>query len=196
MCPECWTIQKANSANEETTCDNCGVDFNPSTGYVSGEHYTCPECGQRRGIIDATKQFGKPDATIYAVEYYCRSCDEKGYRSPTHHDHELYQRASAELKKEWDSLPIPTQERYRGTSDFAHNHGYHYYYQMFNDRQLLLLGRLINGIDDIENQNIKEFFLLAFSATLEANNEFCMYNRSYNKIEPMFNYNHLSPYAD
>jgi len=48
---------------------------------------------------------------------------------------------------------------------------------MFNDRQLLLLGRLLNEIDDIEDQNVKEFLLTTFSAMLESNNMFCMYNR-------------------
>jgi len=126
---------------------------------------------------------------MYAVEYYCSSCDDKGYKDPTDHDLELYESAGKELEEEWDELPIPEQDRYQGSSDRAWNHGYHKYHEMFNDRQLLLLGRLLNEIDDIEDQNVKEFLLTTFSAMLESNNMFCMYNRVANKLEPIYNYN-------
>jgi len=63
---------------------------------------------------------------------------------------------------------------------------------MFNDRQLLLLGRLLNEIDDIEDQNVKEFLLTTFSAMLESNNMFCMYNRVANK-QPFITITRLSP---
>jgi len=186
VCPECWEVQQADASDEETTCvnDDCGAEFIPNTGNVSGKHYTCPECRQRREIIDATEQFGKPDETLYAVEYYCKSCDEKGYKSANDSDADLYEQASSRLEEEWEDLPIPTQKRYHGSSDFAWDHGYHYYHQMFNDRQLLALGRLLDAIDDIEDQNIRELLLLTFSATLRANNMLCMYEKSYNKLQP------------
>lgn len=191
LCPDCWTVQQTDDHSTETKCvnDDCGNKFMPKEGTASGENYTCPDCGVRSKIIDATKRFGKPDSQMYAVEYYCDSCDEKGYKDPTDHDLELYEKASQELEEEWDELPIPEQDRYQGSSDRAWNHGYHKYHQMFNDRQLLLLGRLLHEIDDIEDQNVKEFLLTTFSAMLESNNMFCMYNRVANKLEPIYNYN-------
>jgi adenine-specific DNA methylase len=195
VCPDCWTVQQADSKDAETMCvdENCNCEFIPTQGNVGGGDYTCPECGVNSNVIDATERYGMPNLKMYATEYYCESCDEKGYKSIENYDIELYQRASRKLKQERDELPIPEQKRYQGSFDRASNHGYEYYHQMFNDRQLLLLGRLISVIDDISNQNIKEFLLLTFSNMLESNNMFCMYRTGKNHLAPIYNNNLITP---
>jgi adenine-specific DNA methylase len=57
---------------------------------------------------------------------------------------------------------------------------------MFNDRQLLLISKLLAEIDQIEDQNVKEFLLLAFSSATEFNNMLCEYNRTANKLEGVY----------
>jgi adenine-specific DNA methylase len=57
---------------------------------------------------------------------------------------------------------------------------------MFNSRQLLCLSKLLREIDDINNQNVKEFLLLAFSDSLAFHNMFTEYHRVYNKLEGIY----------
>jgi adenine-specific DNA methylase len=137
-------------------------------------------------IIESAERFGKAEKSLYAVEYYCPETDEKGYKSVSEFDRKLAAEAERELEEKRDELPFPTTERYRGSSDRARNHGYETYDQMFNSRQLLCLSKLLREIDNIEDQNIKEFLLLAFSDSLAFHNMFTEYHRVYNKLEGVY----------
>ncbi|QSG09356.1 DUF1156 domain-containing protein [Halapricum desulfuricans] len=189
VCPECWHVFETDDYRTETTCPECDHEYVPKeAGNVSRGSYTCPHCDDHpeMSIIESVDRFGKPDKSLYAVEYYCPETDEKGYKPADEFDRERYADAQEELEEIRDELPIPTTERYRGSSDRARNHGYERYDQMFNARQLLSLGKLLREIGSIDDQNIKEFLLLAFSSSSEFNNMLCEYNRSANKLEGIY----------
>ncbi|NHN46391.1 DUF1156 domain-containing protein [Halostella sp. JP-L12] len=206
VCPDCWHVFQTDDYRTKTECPRCSSEcsecngedsedtecdhtFVPKdAGHVSRKNYTCPHCDEHpeMSIIESVERFGKPDESLHAIEYYCPETDEKGYKSAKDFDRQLFEEAEAELEEKRDELPIPTTERYIGTSDFVRNHGYERYDQMFNSRQLLCLSKLLNEIDDIENQNVKEFLLLAFSSATEFNNMLCEYNRSANKLEGIY----------
>jgi adenine-specific DNA methylase len=189
FCPDCWHVFQTDDYRSETTCPECSHEFiAKDAGHVSRKNYTCPHCDEHpeMSIIESVERFGKPKESLYAVEYYCPETGEKGYKSAKEFDRELFAEAEAELQEKRSELPIPTTERYIGTSDFARNHGYERYDQMFNPRQLLGLGKILNEIKRIEDQNIKEFMLLAFSDNLAFNNRFCEYNRPSNKLEGIY----------
>ena len=189
VCPDCWHVFQTNDYRKDTTCPECSHEYVPKdAGNVSRGSYTCPHCDEHpeMSIIESVDRFGKAEKSLYAVEYYCPKTDEKGYNSATEFDRELFAEAKGELEEKRDELPIPTTERYQGSSDRARNHGFERYDQMFNARQLLCLTKLLSAIDDIEDQNIKEFFLLAFSDTTTFNNMFCEYHVSANKIQGMY----------
>jgi adenine-specific DNA methylase len=189
VCPDCWNVFQTNDYRDESKCPDCKYTFVPNdSGTVSGKTYTCPHCDEHpeMSIIESVDRYGKPKEELLAVEYYCPDTDEKGYKSVTKFDRERFSEASNELGAKWDDLPFPTQERYKGSSDRARNHGYETYDQMFNDRQLLCLSKILKAIGDIEDQNIKEFLLLAFSSATEFNNMLCEYNRTANKLEGVY----------
>ncbi|AUV80580.1 adenine-specific DNA methylase [Salinigranum rubrum] len=189
VCPDCWNVHTTDDYRTETSCPDCTHEYTPSdAGHVSRGKYTCPHCDEHpeMSIIESVKRFGRAEKSLFAVEYYCPETEKKGYKSVTEFDRELFEAAEEELGEKMDSLPIPTTERYRGSSDRARNHGYERYDQMFNDRQLLCLGKLLDGISQIEDQNVKEFLLLAFSDTTTFNNMFCEYHTSANKIQGMY----------
>ena len=73
------------------------------------------------------------------------------------------------------------------------NHNYKYWNQMFNDRQLYYLSRLLEEISHISDEKIKELFLCIFSNTINANNMFSIYNSQCGKIEPLFGDHHMAP---
>lgn len=186
-CPSCGEIVETEDYNSQTSCPSCSENFDPNNGYVSGKKFNCPECGQPYGIIDRINEIGKPEQEMFAIEYYCSECDEKGYKKPGKDDLELYEKAKNELKDNFEDLPIPTQSIPVGlkTRELL-NHGYEKFNDMFNDRELYLAGKLLSKIKKIENQKIKEFFLLIFSNTLDFYNEFCIYNKGGHKIEHLF----------
>jgi adenine-specific DNA methylase len=66
------------------------------------------------------------------------------------------------------------------------NHGYSYFWQLFNERQLLCLSTLLEEILKLPNQDIKELMLIAFSDCLDANNMFCKYEVEWHKISLFF----------
>ncbi|KOX91594.1 adenine-specific DNA methylase [Haloarcula rubripromontorii] len=188
-CPDCWHVFETDDYRTETTCPECSHEYVPSdAGNVSRGTYTCPHCDEHpeMSIIESVERFGKANQSLYAVEYYCPEADEKGYKSATEFDRNLFAEASAELDEKQDDLPYPTTERYRGSSDRARKHGFETYDQMFNDRQLLCLSKLLAEINGLDDQNLKEFLLLAFSSSLAYNNLFCEYDKPYNKLTGIY----------
>jgi adenine-specific DNA methylase len=189
FCPECWNIFPTEDSRSSTECPECDTEFVPyDAGHTSRGSYTCPYCDEHpeMDIIESVERFGMAEKAPYAIEYHCPKTDERGYKEPNEFDHQLIQEAEDELAQNREGLPIPTQERYRGSSDRARNHGYEYYHQMFNDRQLLCLSKLLDSIDNIDNQNIKEYLLLAFSSSTEFNNMFCDYNKGRHTLEGLY----------
>jgi len=189
VCPDCWHVFETDDYRTDTECPECPNEFVPKdAGNVNRGTYTCPHCDEQpeMSIIESVERFGKADQSLYAVEYYCPETDEKGYKPATEFDRDLFAEASAELNDNRDELPYPTTERYRGSSDRARKHGFETYDQMFNDRQLLCLSKLLAEIDRVENQNLKEFLLLAFSSSLAYNNLFCEYDKPYNKLTGIY----------
>jgi putative DNA methylase len=189
VCPDCWNVFQTDDYRTDTTCPDCSHQYIPKeAGNVSRGSYTCPHCDEHpeMSIIESIDRFGKAKRSLYAVEYYCSETGEKGYKSATEFDRELFAEAKKELAENRENLPIPTTERYRGSSDRVRNHGFKRYEQMFNERQLVCLSKLLDEIHEIDNQNVKEFLLLAFSSSLEFNNILCEYNRTANKLEGIY----------
>jgi len=189
VCPGCWHVFETDDYRTETECPECNHEYTPDdAGHVSGKTYTCPHCDEHpeMNIIESVDRYGKPKEELYAVEYYCPETGDKGYKPVRDFDRDRYAEASSELVENRSHLPIPTTERYEGSSDRARNHGYETYDQMFNNRQLLCLAKLLKVIDEIEDQNVKEFLLLAFSSATEFNNMLCEYNRTANKLEGIY----------
>ena len=196
-CPDCSTIFPVANYREEAHCPGCSFSFYPEEGNASGRYYTCPDCGQKDEIIETIRKDGKPKEKIYAVEYYCARCDKednpllmngKGYKPVEENDTELYRKAASEFQDIQDQLPIPNQDIPKGkeTHPRLENHGYKKFRDMFNERQLLNLGKLLQETSKLKDNNIKEFILLAFSNCLDLSNTFCRYNKSANKLENLF----------
>jgi len=189
FCPQCYHIKRnVSSLGEQVECPECGYEYIPSEGYSGGGKYICPACGQKENILKAVqRREGPPDVEMFALEYYCNICG-RGYKGVTSSDKALYEEARAEFQRLKDTLPFPrTKIPEEGRSDPRPiNYGYKYFYQMFNERQLLCLSLLLKEILTIEDENIKEYMLLALSNCLDGNNMFAKYNYPGQKVEEMF----------
>ncbi|MBB6647919.1 DUF1156 domain-containing protein [Halobellus ruber] len=214
LCPACESVVFVEDWKEESTCSECDHQFTPSEGNID-RGYICQDCGQKYGVLDGIQEQGGFDQRLYAVEYYCPTCDSKGlskskvkgYKAVEEEDIRLYEEASKEwansdeLKRYIPDERIPPGIKtdstlFEGSIGGGHNvlrHGFKQWKDMFNDRQLLALAKILKSIDDIENQNVSEYLLLALSDALRTNTMMTPYQSSANKSNHIFKSNSFDP---
>lgn len=202
VCPTCGEVYASFEAatRDGSTCPNCGhhtpADLVKS-GYAGSGKFTCPTCGTGQAILDAAKEQGRLPYRMYGVETYCPHCGFKGYKKPDDGDLALYARAEARFETERAALDLPDDNIPYGLSTSVEHdlpsHGFSSWTDLFNARQLLLLARLRDAILNVADANAREYLLLAWSATLEANNLFARYNLSGRKVEGIFAFHAFAP---
>jgi len=194
ICPECGDIFEVKDYKKDAKCLRCGKRFNPDKdGNAEGKYYICPnpECGQKNVITEAIQRSGKPKERLYAVEYHCNYCGTKDYKQANEFDFALFEKAKMEYNKieeAWLGKYLPDTKILLGvkTTEPLH-YGYKYWKDMFNERQLLLLGKLLKAILELDvDENVKELLLIRFSGFLEYQNMLCEYHRKKNHIYNLF----------
>ncbi|WP_435345106.1 DUF1156 domain-containing protein [Haloarchaeobius sp. HRN-SO-5] len=210
-CPDCGSVFLTDDYKSESVCPECSHEYIPADGPVTrGGNYGCPSCGLKYPIVDAIADGQSYSEKLYAIEYYCPDCEDegkerstfKGYKAATGDDLAQFERARENWESDEDlrdyapsgEIPkgaITAASRINGNDVFRH--GYETWQDMFNDRQLFCLSTLLSAIDDIEDQSVKEYLLLAFSDSLMFQNRFALYNVSGTKIEGIFRQNSYTP---
>jgi adenine-specific DNA methylase len=206
VCPQCWNIFETKNAKKETKCTQCHKKFTPTkVSFSKGRRFTCPnpDCGHEERIVEVARKFGKFRERMYAIEFYCKHCassknkklvNGRGYKSPDEMDRRILEKAHEEYQNIAKDLPIPDTLIPHGVeTKRALNHGYRKFSDMFSPRQLLNLGKIYRWILEIEDWNLKEFFLLAFSNSLKYNNMFAKYNATRGFITDIFRTHSFSP---
>ncbi len=211
LCPDCGAVTRTDDWQSESSCGECDYEFVPKEGNVSrGGYYNCPECGQKESITDAIAEQGKANTRQYALEYYCPDCDQrgrnksetKGYKKAEPEDKNLFEGAKTEWETRTDLHEyVPDEEIPEGSITAASSisgndvfqHGLEKWTDMFNERQLLCLAKLLKSIDEISDQNLKEYLLLAFSEVLNFNNMMVPYQAARNHTTNLFKTNSFDP---
>ncbi len=186
ICPQCETIFHE-TIQESLQCPECSSAFDPFSYIVKRGKFHCFHCEHSAKIVDTSVKRGKPSEKLYALEYYCRGCKTRDYKRADTNDLKLYQEACHEFESIRKQLPLPDQAVPIGakTQELL-NHQILFFTDMFNSRQLLVLGKLLREIFQIQDQNLKEFFLITFSTALEYNNLLCEYHRKNHYIYNLF----------
>jgi len=182
LCPHCGSVFEGTLEGEYVPCPHCEVRFVPSQGVVRGATFACPHCGQKQKVLEAVSKLGGPPRhAMYAIAYTC-PVHGQGFKAPDREDLALYERAEQEFERRRTQLMFPAQEIPPGekTSDLL-KHGYRYWHQLFNKRQLVCLDRLLKAILDLKDPTVRELMLTLFSGTLEFNSMFC----SYKGVQPV-----------
>ena len=205
VCPDCWNVFDTKSAEIQTKCTRCGKEFVPKQiFFFKRQEFYCSnkDCGPKK-IVGSIAEHGRPKEKMYAIEYYCKTCDEtenprlkygRGYKTADSFDHELLEKARTEFERVGEFLPIPNTSIPHGVETRrALNHGYTKFRDLFNERQLLNLGKIYGWILELEDWEVKEFFILAFSNCLKYNNMFCKYNGTRGFITDIFRTHSFSP---
>jgi len=190
FCMYCHTFFTWNKKEKDVICPGCGRHLDVDRK-KKDKRYSCPGCDRELSVKDAlhTKNFD-----LFAIEYYCPNCEKRGFKAADIFDFRLYEEAKREFHKQKDNLIFPREEIPLGKEvKRLFKYGYRFFYEFFNERQLLCLSILFKEILRIEDENIREFFLLAFSDCLDYNNMFARYNWKARKIEPMFAHHAFYP---
>ena len=190
FCSGCHTVHDVAGRTVNLKC-SCGTKTTINQGTTKGGRYFCP-CGHSGKLLDHVKP-GQPLKTkLFALEWEIttgsRATNQRGFAATSAVDEAAYAKASEALAKRWNEFPIPKHEI--PTKDRRDNrpvnYGFSHYHQLFNDRQKLVLGRILEEIRKIENESTREYFLLAFSDSLASNNMLCPYAFGYRKLTPLF----------
>jgi len=165
VCPDCGALS-AVGAPAASACGACGREFD-----ATREDVAVPADPPR-----VTAAGGDPAYEPYAVRYDC-DCGAGGFAAFDARDAERYEAASARLAAVREDLPLPTEPVPTGgeKTGALRARGYTRWTDLFTDRQLLALGRLLAGVRDVDDDLARHYLLLTLSAALEFNNAFCSY---------------------
>lgn len=193
LCPDCGQVFEGRYDANFLECPDCGYGFDPNSGPATRAHANCPHCRHCFAIAKTARDRGyPPDHRMYA-KLVALPGGRKEYQRITAADIECYKSAQTRLKSLNPPLPrVRIQPGYNTRQVL--NYGYQYWHQMFNDRQLLALSLLAQGIGELPDCPEKEVLMLLFSGVLEFNNMFASYKgEGTGAVRHMFAHHILKP---
>jgi len=192
ICPDCnHLFYSKEDVKDDTLCPKCDRQFIPNLGNCRRKIFHCTQCSYESRLIDILKKY--PDsisARQYAIEYYCPSCLTRDYKKVTKNDLQHFIDAIRTFKGKQNDLIYPKVLLPKQGSNIQNlrNYGFKVFADLFNERQLLSLGVLLKAISLIEEDNLREFFIAAFSSCLEFHTVLNPYNYTMKQIVNVFNY--------
>jgi putative DNA methylase len=196
---------------DEVTDPETGVTFAPEKGTVpKAASFACAACGTVQPVvvaIEATKKTAP--SSIYAIQGYAPKRDAAG--KP--YSGRFFSAADDQIAKQYDAAFSEWEERKesdlkdywpRSAIPFGHmthqrqplpQHGYLYWADMFNPRQLLVHAQLLRAIVNAGSYDwtVREYVLGAFQQYLRNQCLFSFWNPQRDTPEPMFSNNNFHP---
>lgn len=174
ICPNCESINTIHYTTNSVTCHSCQVCFNPQIANVKGQKATCKHCSHTFSVAKIVQKYGKPPEHRMYAKLVLLKDGSKQYLPINEYDLTLYESAKKELNFRSNAYPIVAIKTGYNT-DQVLNYCYHYWHEMFNERQLLCLSILAEKIKQINDLTIRDLFICLFSGTLEFNNMFASF---------------------
>lgn len=189
-------------------CSDCGalveLDYQPRVTSPA----PCPHCGGRVHLDGPARKnrvscrgcqtpfrypagdSGPPRHRMWAIEYQCSRCKPRHagrfFTVPSAEDLAQFGEAAARLASTPDLL-IPDDAIPAGDeTNRLHRWGYRQYREMFNERQLLGLGILLDRILHVEETPVRHALLTVFSDSLRYQNMLCRYDTWALKCQDIF----------
>lgn len=193
ICPHCGEINQINYNDHQVICQKCQANFHPHIANVKSQKATCPHCNQSFSIVKVVQQKGQPPAHRMYAKLVLHKDGTKQYLPITKYDQTLYQEAQTELNNRTNAYPKVAITPGENTNQIL-NYCYHYWHQMFSDRQLLCLSILAEKIKQIDNLANRELFICLFSGTVEFNNLFASFKgEGTGAVRHLFSHHILKP---
>jgi putative DNA methylase len=196
FCRECHEIRTLRRGQRHFTCDACDTATDLKSAPVQNGAYTCPHCAERTPLIALGRKTERtPTWRLFAVEASPRTSGravpmtERVFLRATAVHQAAVTRASNALREELESDPdfLPRhaiEEKHRYDTRLT-DYGYRQWSQLFNDRQLLHLGRLAREIKRLPEDK-RRAFGLAFSNHLTTNCMLTSYAAGWRRLTPLF----------
>lgn len=187
---------------DEVTCPKTKVTFSTSKGTVpKRSNYACGECGTVQNLLETVKRSGKTGpVAAYAIQGYCPACDREGRPYGGRFFLPVTNTASFDTAgREWDARKETDLEEYWPKSKIPYGHeahqrrpldqhGYVFWWHMFNARQLLGHAQMLRAImrTGCHREEVRDYALGAFQQYLRNQNMFTIWNVQRDELEPMF----------
>lgn len=192
VCSDCGELNEfpwkptSDSPGLCTACDGTVV----ATGIASRNRVQCQNCHFEFRYPPSDPPM-PPSHRLWALEYCCLDCrpGHKGrfFKKPDETDLDKYRMAQERLRRNASRLPIPADEIPVGDETRRlHKWGYARYREMFNDRQLLGLGLLLERIVEWEEGEVRNALMIVFSDFLRYQNMLCRYDTYALKCQDIF----------
>ncbi len=191
LCPECGGVFQSHYETQKDTCPVCGHIFNPWKGPASSTQVVDSQ-GQSYKIADLIDASEPPSEHLYAL-LAVDANGNKRFLKPSAYDFELYDYCKTQLAT--SDIPTPygvIEPGHNATQPI--NYGFKRWADLYNARELLSLGLLLQAIIDIEDEAVRNQLLCLFNGTAEFNNRFCSYKgEGTGAIRPIFSNHILKP---
>ncbi len=190
-CAHCGELNECSvvpTLDNPAVCWSCEETFSV-VGPAKKSRISCRSCSTELRYPDRAS--GPPTHRMWAIEYHCSAC------KPTHHgrffkkpdslDLAAFNEAALRLAKLDGQLPIPSEPIPSGDeTDRLHRWGYTRFREMFNERQLLGLGLLLQAIEGVHDRETRHALLTVFSDFLRYQNMLCRYDTYALKCQDIF----------
>lgn len=193
LCPSCDAINVVLFDAESATCAECAVPFNPQRGPARRQVATCQRCEHTFPIAKTIRAGSAPPQHRLYAKLVLLSDGSKEYLRATDEDLALYNQAESALADRRDPYPVVAIEPGYNTNQ-AIGYNYRHWHEMFNARQLLCLSLLVERIQRIPANEVRDLFTCLLSGTLEFNNMFASYKgEGTGAVRHMFAHHILKP---
>jgi adenine-specific DNA methylase len=200
---------------DEVTCPETGVSF--ATGKAGGNvpgkaKFSCASCGTVNEVLTAVKVTKKNGPiAAYAIHAYSERRKVSGapyngrFFAPFGEQQarqmnaaigEWEERRESDLALYWPRTEIPDGfMTTHNNGDIKNGHGYRYWSDMFNARELLALSLILRAILNVGSHawETREYVLGCFQQYVRNNNNFTIWNTQADQLEPMFSNNNFHP---
>lgn len=196
FCKKCHEPHALPPSQRSFTCSSCRAKTLLRSAPVQNGAYTCPHCDERTSLITLGRDTEQPPTWhLFAIEASPRTTGrpvpmkERVFLRATPAHQAAVKRASKALRQELAADPdfLPSHaidEKHRSDSRLT-DYGYRRWSQLFNDRQLLHLGRLAREIRKLPDEK-RRAIGLAFSNHLTTNCMLTSYAAGWRRLTPLF----------
>lgn len=191
VCAACGELNEHSKVPTRETDDRCSACHSRVhvEGRVKRGKCVCRSCQKTFSVPENIPAI--PKHRMWAIEYNCSRCyrDVKGrqFKKPDSDDLARVSEAESQLESCETSLRLPDDEIPAGDeTNRLHRWGYRRYRDMFNPRQLLVLGILKETIRREASGETRDALLTVFSDILRYNNMLCRYDTYALKCQDIF----------
>lgn len=196
FCRKCHEPHLLGPTQKSFSCTSCETRTVLDSAPVKSGAYICPHCNERTPLIKLGRENkGPPTRRLFAIEAIPRTTGrsvpmkERVFLKAAAAHQAAVTRAAKALRQEIEAdpafLPLHEIERKHRTDTRLTDYGYRQWSQLFNDRQLLHLGRLAREIKKLPEDQ-RRAFGLAFSNHLTTNCMLTSYAAGWRRLTPLF----------